>query len=234
MKSVFIAIPCYSGLMAPQTEESVARAVEQMKALGWGVQIHRHIGDSVIVRARNVLLAQFLASSCTDMVCLDDDLAWDGDELVRLVSHPEDFVAGGYRAKNDVENYFLGFLETPEIWSNERGLIEVDRVPAGFLKLSRACVERMVTSFAHLAFDDPMAPNGQAWCLFNFELRHNRLWGEDYIFCVRWREIGGKVWIDPELTLSHVGKPDRDGNSKVYTGRIGDWMKRTFSKPEAA
>ena len=28
---------------------------------------------------------------------------------------------------------------------------------------------------------------------------------EDYVFCQRWRDLGGSVWIEPEIELAHVG-----------------------------
>ncbi|MFO1126365.1 MAG: hypothetical protein U1E25_14550 [Methylocystis sp.] len=28
---------------------------------------------------------------------------------------------------------------------------------------------------------------------------------EDYVFCNRWRALGERVWVDPTITLGHVG-----------------------------
>src|SRR5882762_2773386 len=39
--------------------------------------------------------------------------------------------------------------------------------------------------------------------------------GEDGAFCPDWRAAGGQIWLDPELTLTHV-----DGG-RSFTGRIG-------------
>ncbi len=47
-------------------------------------------------------------------------------------------------------------------------------------------------------------------------------------FCALWRSIGGKVWLDPDLTLTHTG-----GNPS-YTGRIGDWLAREAAVSIAA
>jgi hypothetical protein len=33
-----------------------------------------------------------------------------------------------------------------------------------------------------------------------------RYLSEDYAFCHRWRAIGGKVWVDLECKLMHLGQ----------------------------
>jgi hypothetical protein len=38
---------------------------------------------------------------------------------------------------------------------------------------------------------------------------------EDYTFCKRWRALGGKIWLDTESTLSHIGPFDFNGDAKV-------------------
>ena len=38
---------------------------------------------------------------------------------------------------------------------------------------------------------------------------------EDYTFCRRWRDIGGKLWLDTEGALVHVGTYDFVGNPQI-------------------
>lgn len=234
MRNIFVAMPNYSGELNDLTQASVDRLQTQITARGWSYVTRRHMNDSLITRARNVLLAEFLASPCTDMLCLDDDLAWDGDEAMKLLDYPVDFVGGVYRAKISDPLYFVRWCDRPDLVADpEIGLLEVEGIPAGFMKLSRACVERMVMSFPHLQFSDETAPNGMAWALFDFALEGGRYWGEDYVFCKRWREIGGRIWIDPDMTLKHVGKSNKDGIAKVYTGNLGHWLRNRETKDAA-
>lgn len=235
MKSVFVAMPNYSGELNDLTKASIERLQKDMDARGWSYTTKRIMGDSLLVRARAVLIAEFLASDCTDMLCLDDDLAWDGDEAMRLLDSPADFVGGVYRAKQDEPLYFTRWMDKPDLVADpEYGLLEVESIPAGFMKLSRACVERMVNTFPNLQFEEPHAPNGVAWLLFSFELVDNKLWGEDYIFCKRWRDMGGRIFIDPDMTLKHVGKANKDGIAKVYTGNLGHWLRNRDTERIAA
>ena len=32
------------------------------------------------------------------------------------------------------------------------------------------------------------------------------IWGEDFTFCKRWRDIGGKVYLDALLRFQHIGR----------------------------
>jgi hypothetical protein len=77
----------------------------------------------------------------------------------------------------------------------------------------------MVAAYPEKRFADPNAPNSEAWALFDNIHDGAEYWGEDFSFCRRWRAIGGRVWLDPELELHHVG-------FKTFSGRIGDWLKR--------
>ena len=43
-------------------------------------------------------------------------------------------------------------------------------------------------------------------------------WGEDYSFCIRWRKIGGQVWVDPEIEMGHVGY-------KIFQGNLGNYLR---------
>jgi hypothetical protein len=35
---------------------------------------------------------------------------------------------------------------------------------------------------------------------------------EDYAFCHRWRAIGGRIWLDTQCRLTHVGSFEFHGN----------------------
>jgi hypothetical protein len=44
---------------------------------------------------------------------------------------------------------------------------------------------------------------------------------EDINFCRLWRDIGGKVWVDPHLTLFHHGGKSYEGNLAQHLAEIG-------------
>jgi hypothetical protein len=55
----------------------------------------------------------------------------------------------------------------------------------------------------------------ERYALFDTSLVNGGFCGEDYTFCDRWRATGGKIWVDPDIVLRHVG-------TTTYTGSILD------------
>jgi hypothetical protein len=163
-------------------------------------------------------LAQFCASDATDLIFIDSDIGWEVEGLLRLVSHDVPIVAGLYRRKEETVSYTVQFSDPHAVKRNrETGLIEAIRVGAGFLRLQRSAIERMIAGYPGLRHSPPRA-SGETkdrYALFDTSLENGEFHGEDYTFCDRWRAIGGKIWADPDIVLRHVG-------TTTYTGSLRD------------
>jgi hypothetical protein len=57
--------------------------------------------------------------------------------------------------------------------------------------------------------------------VFDVKLVDGELVSEDNIFCGKWRELGGKVWIDPSMTCNHIGPKKYSGNFMEYLKHVG-------------
>jgi len=53
--------------------------------------------------------------------------------------------------------------------------------------------------------DWPQAQRDNYFEFFAQEASESGEMSEDLVFCKRWRELGGDVWVDPEVRLGHVG-----------------------------
>ena len=40
----------------------------------------------------------------------------------------------------------------------------------------------------------------------------NAYLSEDFTFAKRWKKIGGKIWLDPRISLGHIGRYTYEGN----------------------
>jgi hypothetical protein len=192
---------------------------DDLRKAGIEYEFNSICGSSILPAARNMAVTEFLKSDCTDLVMLDDDIGWEVGALTRLAKHPVDVVGGIYPAKLDPETYLVrwDYAKPMLVGDPVTGLLEMEAVPTGFLKISRKCLEAMREHYKELAYhDDSLKETSHA--LFDFELRDHRYWGEDFTFCRRWREIGGKVWCDPEMTFFHVGR-------KTFKGHLGNWLR---------
>jgi hypothetical protein len=92
------------------------------------------------------------------------------------------------------------------------GLVEVHDAGTGFMCIKRHVIEKMIEAYPeshyskepkHVMHD---GDDGTRWALFDTMIdEDNRYLSEDYTFCRRWQKLGGKIWLDPAIQLSHVG-----------------------------
>ena len=116
------------------------------------------------------------------------------------------------------------------------GFIPVDDVGAGFLLLERRVLETMIAHHGdELRYDNDVA--GYASPAASHELEGElafyaffesgvdpetrRYLSEDYAFLRRWRRLGGEVWMDVTLPLTHVGSHDHRGHVGYFLERLG-------------
>lgn len=220
MRKVFLAIPSHSGKLRDGTKTTVTCMHLEAGALGWGLQEFRWHNDSLIVHARCVCVAKFLETDCTDFIFLDDDVAVGPGVFTRLMSHPVDMVLAAYRQKKDEEAYAVNHISSDPKWE-ENGLMEINGGPFGYVRMRRSVIERMVEAHKDQWFIPTCAPDMKCHLLFNTELWNNQLVGEDMYFCKRFKEIGGKVYLDPEIPIQHIAQDD-----KVYPGHYGNFLRK--------
>src|SRR6185503_12862721 len=189
--------------------------------------------DSMVARGRSFLASQFLENpgtkDCTDLVFIDTDLSWNGDEFVRLIEAPVDVIGGAYPYKDESGDFPLRWPS--EGLFEENGLWVVQAVTPGFFRVSRRALEKVAREMPWLEFKDRGHEQGQrSWMFFDNLHRPSGIYDEGYIFCERWRQVGGKVYLDPTYNLTHIGL-------KSYNhGSLRDWLNRksqTFEKLES-
>ena len=217
-----IAIPAYSGTIHLGTMRSLIAGLFELANRGDSAEVNDECGNAMIADARAQIVAEFLASDCDQLVFIDHDVCWSAGALVGLLDHPVDVCAGIYPQRKDPITFPVRWIEECEnLIANPRtGLLEVAGVPAGFLKITRAAATRMVDAYQNLEFFCERAPQQKAWGLFDpYRIEGTNLkFGEDYSFCQRWRDIGGQVWIDPEIQFGHAG-------TKTFVGHLGDHLR---------
>lgn len=223
-KDVWIAIPAYTGQIHLGTMRSIISDMLMLAERGDKVTILDETGNAMIAHGRDLICAKFLGSEATDLVFVDTDVTWARGSLVSLLDRPVDVVAGIYPKRSDPVDFFVRWLDKPMLVADpDTGLLEVDGVPSGLLRITRAALTKMVLAYPKTRFADRYAPNGFAHALFDNIHEGDAYYGEDFSFCRRYREIGGRIWIDPELHLGHIG-------FKTFTGCIGDWLRERAPK----
>lgn len=238
---VCIAFPAYTGTVHMSTMRSVIADIMQLAQRGIVVSIADECGNAIIGDCRAKIVAGFLENPAfTHLIMIDHDVSWATGALVRLVEHTlkdgVDLVCAMYPQRSDPLTFnFRSQMDKGaglEIDPATR-LLEVWGVPSGCICLTRSMLEKMVDAYSDLEFmcergkhaDGTVKARMQAWALFDpYWVKDEKVkLGEDYAFCQRWRDIGGKVWIDPFIMTGHTG-------NKTFIGELGDWFEETSER----
>ena len=216
MKHIFIGIPSKDGRITVATASCLMSEGDPSLVIE---VFFSQLGG--ITFARDEIAKHFLASGAERLVFIDEDITWGAGDLTRLLSHDVDLVGGCYRLKQEKEAYPIRWLGGVEPANPGNDLIEVDGLPTGFLSIRRTVFEKMYAAHPERKYKNA----GNEYHGY-FAMPYG--WGEDLQFCRDWRALGGKVWLDPTLNLTHHAGPHS------YHGNIGDWLRSRAALKDAA
>lgn len=151
-KRIFFAIPSYTGGVCAATDHSLMRAATEAYKLGWTTDKQTREADSCIQRARCYLFTYWLEQTdCTDLLFVDADIGFTAEGFVKLMSYPVDVVGGAYRARGQEEHYILRPLANELQRKPPHGLMEVEGLGTGFLRITRRAGLKIVAAQAEAA-----------------------------------------------------------------------------------
>jgi len=213
-----IGMPCYSGAYDAETVACIHRMRQALSERGIETTIIEITGCGRVDAVRDEIVHAFLASTdAQSLLWIDSDMVWEPKDVLRLVrlSARYEFVMGAYTEKRDQPKFDVTVNDGA---ANEDGLISVSSGPLGFSLIRRSVFEEMIPKYPHLSYVQTKGTHEgdviHALHLMGLEMMEHgkrvRV-GEDVAFCLRWRKIGGKIWLDPSLQLGHIGR-------KVYRG----------------
>lgn len=220
-KKVVFCIPAYTR-PAQACLDSLEASVPLVEAAGFEHGAIFETGNPYISAARATMLRAALTANADIIVFIDDDVSWEPQNMVQLIQAEGEVVAGTYRTREDNPNYMGRPLQdfAGKVTSMRAdGCIEMTCVPAGFLKITKDCVTHFMLSYPELCYGTPW---NYAVDLFSHGAYKGLWWGEDYSFCRRWRDAGGKVWCIPNMNIDHN---TRDGKT-VWRGNYHEYLLR--------
>jgi glycosyltransferase involved in cell wall biosynthesis len=210
------------------TLDALAASVPLLDAAGLEHAMVSEIGCPYISAARSKMLRKALDAQADVVVFIDHDVSWAPGDLLKLIQTEGDVVAGTYRFKRTEVEYMGQVLSqsdgTPIVRESD-GALSGFCAPAGFLKVTRRCVQRFIEAYPELCYGDKCAPSVD---LFNHGAHKGVWYGEDYAFCRNWRDAGGELWIVPDMDIDHHAA---DGT--VYPGNFHQFLLRQPGGSEA-
>jgi hypothetical protein len=210
MKKVMIGTPCYDGSLELTHVQSLFHTVDLCRDLGITITMEYVVGNSLIQTARNEIFRRAIEDDVDDLIFIDGDQGWNGQDFINLLSHQRDVIGGVVVSKKDRIMYNAKPL--PDGFKlDEDGLIEVMGIGTGFLRISKRALNIMWDLAELYKYESKDARN-----VFANGVIDGEYYGEDIAFCKRWAALGEKVYIDPSITCSHVGKKEWRGNFMDY------------------
>lgn len=197
-RKVLLATPSYDKPAAAYTF-AIARARQALHEAGIQTAYLLLQGNCHVDDSRNSIVRDFLESDCTELLFLDADVDFEPKALVQLCQRDLDIVGGVYPYRREGgENMPVRMMSGATI---QNGLLEVEGLPTGFMKIKRHVLEKMAAVAPKyfdkiyetaLVFDRPTPGEDKT------------RWGGDVDFCNRYRAMGGRIYADADLRLGHT------------------------------
>jgi choline kinase len=216
MRKVLIGTPSYDGRIDVWFANSLMSTVK--KSIEKDIHVHAIYTsyDSLVQRARNSLVKLALDGGYDDLFFIDSDVEWETEWFFNLLDRPEPIVGGALIKKTDKEGYTIKLTDKNLKYSQDKKIIEVDGVGTGFLKVSRFALEKL------WEMSDEYESEGESHrMIFDIKVENGDLISEDYVLCNKWKKLGYKVWVDPNITCNHVGIKKFKGNFKNFIKKNG-------------
>jgi hypothetical protein len=232
---VMFATPCYISGVSMNYVASIFSLTLDSAHFGLPCILHLH-SESLITRGRNKIVLKFLSEeSFTHLFWIDSDIAFSSQSVFRLLLADRDVAAGVYPMKSfnwpaeglpagmtrkQFETAYTDYPFNPiehgktrvSQYADSDGFVEVAEAPTGFMVIKRHVFLAMMKQYPELNYVPDGPPNHpQAhlhWRFFDcmVDPDSGRYLSEDFAFCRRWRDMGGKIWVDLNCKLMHLGQ----------------------------
>ena len=241
--SIFIATPVHSDVSIHYTQALLEFQKECYKRqVRVTFQLFK---SSLITQGRNLCVSGFMETSHTHLLFIDADIDFQTKSIFKMIQKNKDVISIPYpmktinweqiyekfqsgKIKNALDLSRGGNVYPMQLLDNENvkieeGVLEVSYSPTGCMLIKRSVIEKMIDKYSHLKIEQPTIINGKPLTrpyLYNFfdtmfnQETHTYM-GEDFAFCQRWKDIGGKCHAYINDSITHVGEHQ-------YCGKFSD------------
>lgn len=225
---LFVPLICYNHTTNTEFMMSVMKLLNYAKTYNLNMTFYPIFWESLVSRARNAATAAFLADKeATHLFFIDSDIEFDIDDVIHLINANEEVIAGMYPKKyikwdTLKKNPSAERVDFPvgTCTIAENGLIETKYAPTGFLMIAKSAIQKIIKEKPELKYrndiDGYMESGDNFYNIFNVGIRNGIYESEDWGFSSIWQEVGGKVYIHPEVNVKHIGWHTYEGNLKKY------------------
>lgn len=233
---IHFCTPCYGGNIMEACFSSYLRFTMMAMRYNIPFSVDTMVNESLVCRARNNLVAKFLANkSATHLMFVDADICWQPEDLLRMILHDKGVVCGAYPMKQEPVKYVLNVLKGAK---HAHPLYEVSTSGTGFMLIKREIIEGLIEKLPETKYRDSLNLGEQfephMYALFDTVIDENGHYlSEDWTFCKRVREVLGKpIWVDSEVKLDHIGTHRFKGDTENLNSLINHWKTHNIGSEE--
>ena len=188
---VTVSTPCFGGMINEAYFHSVLKTSALFATRNWKLYINSMGNESLITRARNTLVAQFL-DQCdknpeehTHLMFIDADISFPAQSILRMIDYDKDIVTGVYPRKSIdwvgmkervkkgdfelMEEKSLGYninMAHPESIQMDKGFIEVLDSATGFMLIKKEVFYKLMKAYPYLKYTTDQIINNKRFTRF--------------------------------------------------------------------
>jgi hypothetical protein len=131
-------------------------------------------------------------------------------------SQIKSFVSDQQMVQYNMVRYNVNFINS--VLKIENNLTKVKHIATGFMMFKRSTIEQMQLAYPSTKYTDDVGflqkpeENKHAYALFDCGVEDDHYLSEDWMFCHRWTKMGGSVYLDVSINLTHTGLEDYAGS----------------------
>jgi hypothetical protein len=229
---ILVATPCYGGQVTSLYTLSLLGLQRACAEIGIALSFRLIAGDSLITRARNLAVQQFLAmEEATHLLFIDADIGFAPEQALALLAANKEICGAIYplkrldwerirtHAKAGIDNLaastlnYVVDLKEGESSPPTEEFFRVKYLGTGFMMIRREVFARMAARYPETKFKkihlglniDAGSTEAHAFFDCMIDPETGEYLSEDYTFCKRWTAMGGEIWASAQSRLAHVG-----------------------------
>jgi hypothetical protein len=214
-----IGIPCYGGMVSEPTMTSLLRFILLAQQAGLQWSLDTMVNESLVTRARNNLMAKMMSNTtATHFMFIDADIRFQPESILQMIACDKEVIGGLYPKKALPVNYVINLKPETKIQGD---IFTVDTTGTGFLLFKRSVYEKMIAQFPECKYVDDVGLGKQyepmMYSIFDCKIdARGHYLSEDWLFCRRWQDMGGEIWVHSKVLLNHIGHYEFQGDlSKI-------------------
>lgn len=239
---LFVATPMYGGMANGLYVKSSLDLQAVMSRYGVETKFSFLFNESLITRARNYLVDEFLRSDCTHLLFIDSDIHFDPRDVIALMALDKDVIGAPYPKKSinwgniaaaarkhpNLDPKELETLVGEYVFNVVKGTsqfqvtepLEVMEIGTGFMMVKREVFGKYAEAYPEYRYKPDHVGqanfDGSRYIHAYFDTvidpESERYLSEDYMFCQWWRKIGGQIYLCPWMKTQHIGTYAFSGN----------------------